>query len=261
MKLKLKHLAAAMGLALVAAPSFADIITPTTGDGELILVAYGTAKAGGTDASYTLDLGVLNSAFLASPSLSATVSGANWDAFTNAVDLSTANWAVFGGKNTGVSVGARNLLSTVQVGQESAAGTLTSSNLTLALGELYAYESLVNQGGTHTTLANGDSFDPKGSLGYFQALNGNSLNTKLPYSAGNLIGTTSEFTNLIRSTGSTPVTESVFPGTLSFANVGGVYTLSYGAVAAVPEPSGVVLALSAFGVLGIARRRRAGRPA
>lgn len=258
--MKLKHLIAAMGVALVAAPSFAAIIDPTSGDSELMLVVWGSAKAGGVDASYALDLGTFEKSFLASPSLSATVGGANWTAFTNAVDLSTAQWAVMGGDNTGVSVASRNLLTTVTAGNEAFPSTLTSSNLTASLTQLQTYESLVNQGGTHVSATNGDSYDPTGSLGYFLALENDSYNRQAPFTVGNLVGSQSEFTNLIRSTGSTPVTEQVLSGKLSFGNVGGTYALSYN-VASVPEPSGVVLALSAFGVLGFARRRRNGRPA
>lgn len=260
--MKLKHLVAAMGVALVAAPSFATIIDPNSGNGELSFTIYGTGLAGKPDASYTLDLGILEHSFEASPSLSVTLGGANWDAFRNSIDLSTAQWAVLGGDNTGIAAGNRNLLTTVQIGSESNTSLLNNNNLTLALGELFTLQSNISSGGTHLTQANGDSFDPVGTQGYWQTNNGSSLNTKLPFETGNLIGTSAEFTDLIRSTGGlNPVAETVLPGKLSLTSVGGVYTLSYN-VAAVPEPSGVVLALSALGVLGFAgRSRRNGRAA
>jgi hypothetical protein len=249
--MKLKHIAAAVLAVASAVPALAAITPASTGNSELFLVVYGTGLAGQSDASYTLDLGILGKSFITSPTLSVTVGGANWDAFAASVDLTTAKWAVMGGDNTGVGVGARNLLTTVQVGNEAGASALVTENLTSSLAVVDQYISDVGLTGTHGTLTDGDSFNKKGGNDYFLANLGNTLNNQLSFDNSNLIGTTSEFTNLIRSPALTPVTEQVL-GTLNFAQVGNTYQL----VTAVPEPGGVALALTALGMLGFVGRRR-----
>jgi len=254
--MKLKHIAAAVLAVAAVTPAMALVTTTGGGDSELFLVVYGTGLAGAPNASYTLDLGISEKTFLGSQALSATLGGTNWGSFTSTIDLGTAKWAVMGGDNTGVGVGARNLLTTVQAGSGSAASTLLTDNLTSTNTNIDAYLGEVNQTGTHVTLANGDSFNATGSLGYFLTNNGNTVNNQLPFDNSNLIGASSAFTNLIRTANGSAVNEQVQAGTLSFASVGGSYKLSYDTVPAVPEPGGIALAMTALGMLGFVGRRR-----
>lgn len=254
--MKLKHIAAAVLAVAAASPAMALINTTGTGDSELFLVVYGNGLAGAPNASYTLDLGISEKAFLSSQSLNATLGGSSWGSFASTIDLTTAKWAVMGGDNTGVGAAARNLLTTVQAGNESAASTLLTENLTSTNTNIDAILGEVNQTGTHVTLANGDSFNTIGGLGYFMTNNGNTVNNQLPFDNSNLIGTASVFTNLIRTANGSAVTEQVQAGTLKFGKVGDIYALSYDTVPAVPEPGGIALAMTALGMLGFVGRRR-----
>lgn len=267
MKLKLKYLVAALGL-VASVPSFATIADPTFGaaQDELFLVVWELGVAGKTDQSFTLDTGITYANFLANANSSQTLADilstdATFQAFLATSSLPDLQYAVIGGK-TALPAPA-TLLSTVHVGDESQVALGTNNQTTGALNQLGPFLTAVNVTGTHPggVAVNGESSNPTGSSAYFM-----DINNPLQYynnafggtwSNSNLIGVSSEFTTLAKVFGgpTKPGKEVVLPGIVNFAQVGTDYVLSY-TVAAVPEPTGLGMALAGLGVLGFIGLRR-----
>jgi hypothetical protein len=256
--MKLKYVAAALGL-MASASSFAAILsTNTAGGSELFLAVWEEGVAGKPDQSFTLDLGITTGTFLASQSSSqlwATLVGSDavWSNFVATSDASALKYAVLGGN----SFVPATVFSTVTAGSESSiAGTYTNTKVTTSLGVINAYAANVSDTGTHLTQANGESVNAKGSGAYYQDGFMETFNGVL-FQNSNAVGVSSEFTTLRRGPGgnANPTFESVMPGVVSFGKVGNDYVLSYN-VAAVPEPSGYAMVLAGLGVMGLVISRR-----
>lgn len=263
MKLKLKYLVAALGL-VASVPSFAAIADPTTpaGGGELFLVVWEQGVAGKTDQSFTFDTGLTFASFLANANTSQTMADilstdTTFQSFLASSSLTDLQYALIGGSTAAPAT----LLTTVHVGDESQVALGTNSQITGALAQLPTFIGAVNLTGTHASLANGESSNPTGSSAYFMDVNNplNYFNNAFggTFSNSNLIGVASEFTSLAKVTGAStkPGHEVVLPGVINFGLVGNDYVLSY-TVAAVPEPTGLGMALAGMGVLGFIGLRR-----
>lgn len=261
--MKLKHIAAAIAVA-ASAPAFASIAPPATTGSELFLVVWEqNANGGKPDTSFTFDTGITYASFMASASTSsiwATFTSSNTDFFNflAGADLGSLQYAVIGGK----SPSPGTLLSTVHVGDESLVSQGTNSQISTALAQITTYLSDVNVTGNHASVANGQSVNASGDPAYFQDANRPMYNfngtfVTAPWSNSNALGTAAEFTSLARVTGSPGLAgrETILPGVVNFAQVGGNYVLSY-TVAAVPEASSLGMALAGLGVLGFMGVRR-----
>jgi len=266
MKFKLKYLVAALGL-VASVPSFATIADPTTpaGGGELFLVVWEQGVVGKTDQSFTLDTGITYANFLAGASSSQTLADilstdTTFQAFLASSSLSDLQYAVIGGTTVLSPV---TLLTTVHAGDEAQVALGTNNQITGALNQLPTFLNAVNTTGTHPggVAVNGESSNPTGSSAYFMDVNNPLQYFNLAFggtfSNSNLIGVSSEFTTLakVAGFGTKPGNEVVLPGIVNFAQVGNDYVLSY-TVAAVPEPTGLGMALAGLGMLGFIGLRR-----
>jgi len=262
--MKLKYLIAALGLTACAASQATILNSSNTGGSELFLSVW---EQGATtpDQSFTIDLGITESAFLAGDTVGATLATLTgstdsvWNSMLTTSTPSALQWAVLAGN----TLGQPSVLGTVQVGQEGTLSTATTtngfqSNTTVALTQIDTFLAAVNTTGTHGTATNGESLNPVGDNAYFQGLNLSSLNGK-SWLNSNAIGATAEVVDLSKTVGRpTPATSAltVLPGTLSFSQQGGSYVLSYN-VSAVPEPTGSTMVLAGLGIMGfVATRRR-----
>ena len=152
------------------------------------------------------------------------------------------------------------VFSTVKVGDEALVqGSTTNSQLSTNIaGSINAYIAALNNTGTHASLANGESVNAVGSGAYFQDANMAAFNGGLKFNNNNAVGTTAEFSSLYRAgtLGSAKALQQIEPYTVSFAQSGSAYVLSYGAVQAVPEASGYAMALAGMGLIGFVGIRR-----
>ena len=278
--MKLKYIVAALGL-VASASSFAAILVPNTpGGGELFLVVYEqNAPNGGLDQSFTLDLGITTSQFIASNTTAQTwatldaSTNSDWSSFLSTSDLGSLQFAVMGSQVTSSSAtqnGASTVFSTVTIGKEgsvvgaaAAAQTSNGQLSTMIDGTLTTgYTSYVTNTGTHLTQDNGQSVNAIGTNAYFQQTNMAAFNSQLKFTNNNAVGSAPvEFTSLYRNSiqaGSAKALQYVEPLMVSFVQTGSQYVLNYGssAVAAVPEASGFAMALAGFGLLGFASVRR-----
>ena len=275
--MKLKLIVAALGL-IASASSFATIPqVQTVGGGNLFLAVYEQGAANGApDQSFTLDLGINTSQFMASNNTAQTWATLNastnsvWANFLATSYLPALQFAVIGAKSTPTSTNAAvasAVFSTVTLGNESsvvgATAPAQNSNSQLSsmiAGTINGYTQEVNGTGTHVTQDGGQSMNVIGSDGYFQTKNMAAFNNTLKFTNNNAVGSAPvEFTQLYRSTvGSGKALEYVQPLMVSFAQVGNQYVLNYGssATAAVPEASGFAMGLAGFGLLGFVAVRR-----
>lgn len=286
MKLKSALLATTASLAL---PAFAAIAPATTGDGELFLAVYdSTAKV-----SYTLDLGITLSAFRAAADGAASLAGpgeygktwlvddANFTSFMAQSSMANTRWAVMAADSSGAPTapGNQRLLTTVAAGtSETTMKQTINQKLTDGLGaaQMGNFFNAVNVTGTHGAVGvaldysvNGSSVNAEADTGrsYFGESGGTSatLNNNLRFSAGNMLGASSDFYYVTQSSSSpgSPIALDRFDnkwGAASFAlaqDAGGQYALTY--AVAVPEPETYALMLLGLAAVGaIARRRKAG---
>jgi hypothetical protein len=262
MKFKLKHLAAAAAL-VAASPAFAYLSGPDDGGGELILSVWQAAGTGtGTvSASYSLDLGVTYQQLLDNQSVNLYINQVISDTYFSQL-LAVANtsllqFSVLTGDRTDHPYPNEQLLSTFA---GSVALPQYNNILDSALDQVANYVGALQASGNIFAATNGSSFNTTGDAYYAT----NDLNTLTGQSSPNsgLIGTSLKVVDVVGVAGACgPLcvpTKTTLPGVFTFAQSGGTYTLQY-QVAAVPEPSGLALALAGFGVVGfIARRRKIG---
>lgn len=257
--MKLKTLVAALGL-VAALPSFATIANNSpSGAGEAFLVVFDT-----TNGSYTLDLGITFNQFLATPagtSTLATLSGSNWNSFLAVANQATWQYAVVDARSNNAGNNA-TLISTVSADDlGSIPVNFTSANIDAAVGQVNNYQQAVSVTGTHGGLLspaiNGDSYNPFGTGGYYLTTAMDSFNG-FGYINSVNVGTVAAVELVQRlNNGLTPPTE-VALGTAAFGLTAGSYQLSY-TVAAVPEPTGLGMALAGFGIFGLIASRRRNR--
>lgn len=175
-KLKLTALAGAVALALGAGQASASIIPADTGNSEMVLSVWDTAR----NTSYTLDLGFLQSTLTPAgvSSQTGTISNSGALVMSFAADAlltqfladSSANgslgsvlWNVVGGDATGTTLNTRKVLSTAQSSvTEATIEELNSTQMGNMLGTFNGYVSQVNTVGTHTSQTNGSNIEVLG---------------------------------------------------------------------------------------------------
>jgi hypothetical protein len=266
--MKMKQLAAAAALALVAAtPAMALISGPETGNGELVLVVVDRTD----QASYLLDLGLSldpgvtgATAFDGNGNYSYSLGGANFQAFLSAAATSGGDleFAVFGGDVAGTGAGARRLYSTVnQVDTPFGNGLLTNANNNIGgfLGNQLIDPAAPGQ--THQTVDNGDNWAAVGSTAYFltQAMDSyNGVTASQGWLNTNVVGTNAAFRSFTSSSTSNgaQTIKADFTGAWSLQNNGGVYSLAYTSTPAIPEADGIVLLMAGLGAIAFVGRRR-----
>ncbi len=279
MNIKLKTLAAAIGLTLLAGQASAAIRLPgdVGGNGsELFAVVYDTESK----ASYMKDLGIELQNFLAQPSVAmgsgVTTPGtlipftinnsdAAWVGFLAATDgTPTLRFLVAGADSTGGGVGGNRYMGTGASDPFFGRSNAQVANYGTAAFNYLAY----NQNrGTHSSASpvsnNGSSFSVDTETGNF----GKSGTMSPNWSAaapGNLTGALGESLNFYftqrSSTSNTALAFTdqydnlVGPATWTFAQDGANYALTF--AAPVPEPEGWALMLAGMALIGgIARRR------
>lgn len=263
--MKLKLIAAVAGLVLSTASHATITTTGTVGGSDLLLNVWEQGAAGGQpDQSFTLDLGVTFSQFVAASGSAANLAtllstDSTWQGFLNTSDTADAGalqWSVIA---SGSKVNTRPaLFGTATVGSDPTtagnAGFLLNSDLTAANNQVNATINNLN-----TAPSPNEQVAAKGSGSYYQDLSLANFNGS-GFSNGNNVGATAAVWTASNVSGGnqTAAVMNQLAGTMSFSQVNGNYVLSYN-VAAVPEAPGLGMALCGLAALGFlaARRRNA----
>ncbi len=249
--MKLKIIAAAVAL-VASAPSFAFISGSADGNPELFLSVWQQAGTGtgSVNRSFTFDTGITMADFQAN---------AGTNLFVNQIVSNSQEWTDFLAAGTGAlqfSVATGDYTGDAILLQTFAGATAavaTHQHLFDALDSLQGYTGANNATGTHTTLANGSSFNTSGDAYYMGAGSGNATwNSSTAYNSV-AVGTSAIFAQMVD--GPVNTVNTVFAGKMYFGQQGSDYVLQY-QVAAVPEPTGYALALAGFGIVGFVARRR-----
>ena len=262
--MKLKFIAAAVAL-VASGSSFAFITGPNDGvdafgtPAELFLTVWQqSGTTGAVNRSFTFDTGVTLVGMQANQHtnlfINQTISGSSEFAAFLAAGSSTAF-------SYNVSAGDRTD-SPLNVLLQTYAGTSvvpkTNLNLANALDAMQGYVGANNATGTHASgAANGWSFNTSNDE-YFMS---NASNTWLGSTGVNsvAVGTSAMFGEMLQNgdAGGNLTSNTVYAGKMLLAaDASNNYVLQY-QVQAVPEPTGIALALAGFGLVGgIARRRK-----
>jgi len=259
--MKLKLIAAAIGLIVSAGSQAASIVPPTAATGsDMLLSVWEQGVSGVPDQSFTIDTGMTMSAFLASPtSLSLTLlsSDTTWTNFLATSNDAALQWALLGsGKVTSPNVpvdGAGkqpSIISTITVGNEALAAQQQTATIGAANTQNSTFINNLNILSNPT-----ESVNQTGTNQYFQTLQLSSWNQQA-WNNSNLIGTSAAIEQATNSKFSTDIGYiNVLPGTVNFAQSGSNYVLNY-TVAAVPEAPGFAMLLAGFGLMGFVALRR-----
>lgn len=255
----IKTLAAAAVLAAVSLPSQAYVTQANNGSTELFLVI------GDENGSFLLDTGVTVASVLSSPaSFTRAVASAAWTAYsaadTNLFDGASnrttgTRWALFAYDGaTLADFSAHSVITTAGKGLTTAsfafdAGTMVQSNS--AMGSV---AQQANGTGTHPTLANGTSYNLKGTTAYFGT-------NFFKFFAGNtFIGNTvGDSSSLYLLKGDAELSDDPLAPVIATklgltANFDGTSLT----VSAVPEPESIALMAAGLAAIGfVVRRRRA----
>ncbi len=263
--MKLKLIAALIGLTLSAASQATIVPTTTTGGSDLLLDVWEQGAAGGQpDQSFTLDLGMTLSQFVAASGnsnanlatlLSTDSTWANFLATSDTADAGALQWSVIASGNH-VTNNRTTIFGTATVGTDpttaGAGGQLFNSDLNAANSQVNTTIQNLN-----TAPNANEQVAQKGSGSYYQDLQLANFNGA-GFSNNNNIGATAAVWTAANLSGgnTTPAVMTQLAGTMSFAQVGSNYVLSYN-VAAVPEAPGSGMVLCGVAALGfIALRRR-----
>ncbi|MBC7161955.1 MAG: PEP-CTERM sorting domain-containing protein [Immundisolibacter sp.] len=187
--LKLTTLAGAVALALGAGQASANIVPASTGNSEMVLSVWDSARQAG----YTLDMGIFQSTLtpagvssqsgIISNSTPLQMSFAPDALLTQFLADSTANgslgsvrWNVVGGDSTGTTLNTRKILTTALSSvTEATIEALSGVQMGNMLGAFNVYVSQAQSGtlGTHDTQENGSNIEVIGDgLGNDQAYSG-----------------------------------------------------------------------------------------
>jgi hypothetical protein len=260
--MKLKLIAAVVGLALSAA-SQAQIIPPSTvGGSDLLLDVWEQgASNGAPDQSFTLNLNETLSQFVASASTSSTLAtllstDSTWTGFLSSSSpvAGDLQWSVIASGNRVPTTAS--FLASVTTGEDPTQTGVTNGELNPANTQLATTIANLNVSGASNV---NEQVNTVASNAYYQTYSLGNFNS-YAWDNGNNLGTTGvEIAQASQSSRSSPAaaTIAVLPGTLSFVQnaATGNYVLSYN-VAAVPEAPGFGMALAGIAVLGFLALRR-----
>jgi hypothetical protein len=269
--MKLKYLVAALGLVAAAGAQAQLIVGSTNGGSSLLLTVWEqNAPSGAPDQSFTLNLNTNLANFIAGDANSqilATLSSSDptWQNFlatSDTTDVGALQWSVAAtgtktaqNPSTGAWItGSYGSLASVQNGQEAAAASQTNSTIAASNTAYIAYIQALNASGAANV---NEQVNGKGTNAYFMQQGQNNLQSA-SWLNNNNIGATAVFEQVTKVNGganNAVANINVLPGTLTFAQSGSSYVLSYN-VAAVPEPSGLAMALAGLGVIGFVAARR-----
>lgn len=273
--MKLKQLVAALGLVAAAAPSFASIALPLTGNGELFAVLFDqTAQT-----SYTVDLGLTMdpaTGFTAfnpaiSQSFNLNKGDGIWTGFLGASGaVSSMQFAVIAGDGVGSSASNPKRLWTTG---DNPAYAITNGQITSATAALNTWANNQATVSNHTTqtgdaaTVNGSSWDSVGNDAYFGAVPpGGAFDMRNFWGAvptatnlNNVGASATMFTFATSSTSSgAKAVAGALEGAWTVTGSGQNWALNYTVAAPVPEVDSMLLSLAGLGALGfVARRRRA----
>lgn len=258
--MKLKLIAAVVGLALSAA-SQAQIVPPTTtGGSDLLLDVWEQgASNGAPDQSFTLNLGETMSQFLASDASSSTLAtvlstDSTWTSFLSSSSATAGDlqWSVVA---SGSKVPTRSsYLASVTAGEDPVGFGATNANVNSANTTLNEVIANMNVAATPNEQVN-----VKGSAAYYQTNNLSNISSNSWDNGNNLGATGVQIAQALNVGGvvSTTANTTVLPGVLGFVQnaTTGNYVLSY-SVAAVPEAPGFGMVLAGLVALGFVALRR-----
>jgi len=262
--MKLKMIAAAVGLVLSAASHATIVPTTTPGGSDLLLDVWEQGAPGGQkDQSFTLDLGMTFTQFMNNDAHSTATlatllsTDTTWTSFlasSDTTDLGALQWSVIA-SGSKVPTTRPAIFGTATVGSDptsqGAAGFLTNNDILAANTQV---------AGTITNLnlaANpNEQVALTGSGAYYQDLALANFNGHGFANGNNLGDTAAVWTASNTGAGTAAATMAQLAGTMTLTQVGANYVLSYN-VAAVPEAPGFTMALAGLAALGfLAIRRR-----
>jgi hypothetical protein len=270
----LKKLLTGTALAVAAMSSHANIILPSSGDGELIAVIFNPAN----NYSFVLDLGVTISNFNTATNQTFTFSSSPlWSQFSLALGTGVATFGVVGADSTGPAslADSRRLFLTTNEGTSPLA--FSNGDLGTRAGLVNTFQTTINTGtnvsptflANHSTVTDGSSLSlVPSTTTSFSTLNAGVLAPSL----ANMVnaGDKAEAFKYGTAAGASGLTATLvdfYGDTETSANPGAYFTLNtatatldfVGApsvVAAVPEASEWAMMLSGLGMLGLMVRRR-----
>jgi hypothetical protein len=269
----IKKIFAGTTLAVAMASSQAALITPSTGDGELMVVLYNLAN----NNSLVVDLGKTLSTFDTALNQTFSLSSSPyWSTFIGSAGNNPITYAVLGADSTGPIngvVGAKNLFVTALSG--SAPANISNTTLSTRAGNFNTFQGNLNNGPTgptysfnHDTATDGSSLDTTSGTNTSFSFLSNNLASSLTMVATTAAAELFQYTTSAGTSGANATIVDFYSATETPTNTGGVFSvnqatgvLSYlgdpGVVVnPVPEASEWAMMLSGLGMLGLMVRRR-----